>query len=244
MNLSNNSVLITGGASGIGLALARRLIDLGNTVIVCGRDRRRLDAAQAQVPGLTTLRADLADARQREALVESVLAIAPGLDLLINNAGIQRRGSFAGDDAGWPTRAAEIAINLEAPIHLTALLLPHLLARPHATIVNVSSGLAFLPLKFLPVYTATKAGLHAFTVALRADLADRQVRVVEIVPPAVDTDLGGAGLHADGVPVDRFVDAVICRLAAGELEIGYGLSDELRRASRDEIEQLLVELNG
>ena len=157
MNMSGNSVLITGGGSGIGLALARRFVDLGNDVIICGRDIGRLDAAKAQVPGITTLRADLADARQREALVESVLAIAPKLNMLVNNSGIQRRGSFVADSAAWDERAEEIAINLEAPIHLAALLLPHLVAQPDATIINVSSGLAFLPLKFAAVYVATKA---------------------------------------------------------------------------------------
>jgi len=244
VNMSGNSVLITGGGSGIGLALARRFVDLGNDVIICGRDIGRLDAAKAQVPGITTLRADLADARQREALVESVLAIAPKLNMLVNNSGIQRRGSFVADSAAWDERAEEIAINLEAPIHLAALLLPHLVAQPDATIINVSSGLAFLPLKFAAVYVATKAGLHAFSMALRADLASSRVRVVEIVPPAVDTGLGGAGLHTHGVSVDTFVDAVMERIAAGELEIGHGPSDTFRFATRGEIEELLQNLNG
>lgn len=243
MRMSGNSVLITGGGSGIGLALARRFVELGNDVIICGRDIGRLDAAKAQIPAITTLRADLADASQREALVTSVLAIAPKLNVLVNNSGIQRRGSFLADTGTWDERASEIAINLEAPIHLAALLLPHLVARPDATIINVSSGLAFLPLKFAAVYAATKAGLHAFSVALRADLTS-SVRVIEIVPPAVDTDLGGTGLHTDGVPVDTFVNAVMDRIAEGELEIGYGPSDGFRLATRGEIEALLKTFNG
>ncbi|MGV6876336.1 SDR family NAD(P)-dependent oxidoreductase [Pseudochelatococcus sp. B33] len=129
-------------------------------------------------------------------------------------------------------------------MHLTSLLLPRLSAQPQAAIINVSSGLAFLPLKFAAVYVATKAALHAFTMALRADLAGGGVRIVEIVPPAVDTDLGGAGLHTEGVSVDAFADAAMSRLAAGELEIGYGPSDRFRLASRGEIEALLNDLNG
>ncbi|UCJ15922.1 SDR family NAD(P)-dependent oxidoreductase [Pseudomonas sp. MM211] len=244
MKMSGNSVLITGGGSGIGLALARRFVELGNEVIICGRDIDRLDAAKAQIPAITTLRADLADASQREALVASVLEIAPKLNVLVNNSGIQRRGSFLADTGTWDERASEIAINLEAPIHLAALLLPHLVARPNATIINVSSGLAFLPLKFAAIYVATKAGLHAFSVALRADLASSRVSVIEIVPPAVDTDLGGTGLHTDGVPVDTFVNAVMNRMAEGELEIGYGPSDGFRLATRGEIEELLKTFNG
>lgn len=242
--MSKNSVLVTGGGSGIGLALATRFRRLDAEVIICGRNRGRLDAAKEAVPGLKTDCADLADADQREALVQSVLEIAPRLNVLVNNAGIQRRGSFAADRATWNDRAEEIAINLVAPLHLTSLLLPDLSAQPEAAIINASSGLAFLPLKFAAVYAATKAKLHAFTLALRADIASDSVRKIEIVPPAVDTELSGAGHHSGAVPVGAFAYAIMARLAAGDLGIGYGPSEILRLATRSEVDALLNKLNG
>lgn len=244
MELRANSVLVTGGGSGIGLELARALLARGNHVLVCGRDEKRLSAAVDAVPGLVALQADVSTAPGRERLLADALALAPDLDMLVNNAGIQRRARFGADGAPWAERAQEIAINLEAPIHLTALFLPHLRRRPRAAIVNVSSGLAFLPVTFAPVYAATKAGLHSFTRALRAELKGSGIGVIEIIPPAVNTDLGGAGLHAQGVPVDAFVAAVVERMAAGEAEIGYGPSDLFRTADRRQLEDIAARLNG
>jgi len=244
MKMSGNTVLVTGGGSGIGLALATRWLTAGSRVIVCGRDAGKLAAAAAAHPGLETIRADIASADGREALVAAVLKVAPDLDVLVNNAGIQRRGSFMTDAAPWTDRASELAVNLEAPLHLIALLSAHLTARGYAAIVNVSSGLAFLPVRFAPVYAATKAALHSFTVALRAELRATPVAVIEIIPPAVDTNLGGAGLHRDGVPLDDFADGVFTRLAQGDVEIGYGASDKFRQATRPEIDAILQKMNA
>src|SRR6476661_598732 len=236
MNLSNNTILVTGGATGIGLALATRLLAAGSTVIICGRRADKLDEAQRQHPGLHTCVCDLAQATDRQELARWVQAEFPQLNVLLNNAGIQNRFQLTDDTADWEARRQEIAINLEAPIHLTSLLLPYLRQQPNAAIVNVSSGLAFAPAAFAPIYSATKAALHAFTLSLRHQLAGTGVRVLEIVPPAVNTDLGGAGLHTWGVPVDAFADAVLARLAAGEEEVGYGTSEEARLASRAELD--------
>ena len=137
----------------------------------------------------------------------------------------------------------EIAINFEAPVHLTAFLIPHLLQQTNAAIVNITSGLAFAPLARAPVYSATKAALHSFTLSLRHQVAQLPLEVIEIAPPAVDTDLGGPGLHTWGVNVDEFLDAVMPRLAAGELEIGYGFSDETRNASRRELDAVFQRIN-
>jgi uncharacterized oxidoreductase len=244
MDMAGNTVLVTGGGSGIGLALAQRFLASGSDVIICGRDAERLEAAHRANPGLQILRADVAGQAGRERLAAAVVDAYPALNILVNNAGIQRRGRFRADTAPWAERAAEIAINLEAPIHLASLLLPHLAAQPRASIVNVTSGLAFIPMAFAPVYAATKAAMHSFSQALRAELADSPVTVVEIIPPAVKTDLGGAGLHDDGVPVDAFADGVIARLAAGESEIGYGMSEDFRTATRDQLAALYRQLNG
>lgn len=242
MDLSSRTVLVTGGGSGIGLALARRLRDAGSRVIVCGRRAERLREVEAADPGIGTRVCDLADEAGRRSLVDWAVAEYPELDVLVNNAGIQRRVDLAAENDASGIRA-EIAINLEAPIHLSSLFLPHFRRRPSAAIVNVTSGLSFAPLARVPVYCATKAALHSFTLSLRKQLEGTGVEVVEIIPPAVDTDLGGPGLHKFGVSVDALLDFVMPRLAAGEREIAYGFAQESSRASREELDRIFEQVN-
>ena len=242
MELKDRTVLVTGGASGIGLALATRFQTAGSRVIVCGRREHALTAARAAHPGLETRVCDVADPAQRVELARWAVERFPALDVLVNNAGIQRRVP-ATQLEPWHETAHEIAINLEAPIHLAKLLLPHLRSRPAAAIVNVGSGLAFAPLALAPVYSATKAAMHSFTLSLRHELAGTPVEVVEIVPPAVQTDLGGAGLHTFGAPLDAFADAVMARIAAGETEVAYGTSEKSSRASREELDAIFARMN-
>lgn len=242
MELGSSTVLITGGASGIGLALAERFLEARSAVIVCGRREEKLREARARYPRLTIRACDVAEERERVALFRWVVAEFPQLNVLVNNAGIQRRVSLA-EPEEWGQTRTEIAINLEAPVHLAALFIPHLLRQEHPAIVNVTSGLAFVPLTRVPIYCATKAGLHSFTLSLRHQLAHTPIRVVEIVPPAVNTDLGGPGLHTFGVPVGEFADAVVARLRAGDLEIPYGFSAEASHASREEREALFTRMN-
>jgi uncharacterized oxidoreductase len=167
----------------------------------------------------------------------------PRLNVLVNNAGIQRRVTLA-DPEPWPQTAEEIAINLHAPIHLSRLFIPHLTAQPASAIINITSGLAFAPLAAVPVYCATKAAMHSFTVSLRHQLAGTPTQVIEVIPPAVDTDLGGPGLHASGVSLDEFADAVMPRLAQGDLEIAYGFAQQSSRASRADLDALVARMNG
>jgi uncharacterized oxidoreductase len=247
MNLSNNTILLTGGATGIGLALAQRFTRAGSQVIICGRRADKLQEAQQQVPGLHCYECDLAQAASRAKLVSRVVADFPALNVLINNAGIQNRFQVAelpADLAAWEQQRQEIAINLEAPIHMAALLVPHLRQQREPTIINVSSGLAFAPMAAAPIYSATKAALHSFTLSLRRQLADTGVQVLEIVPPGVNTDLGGPGLHTWAVPVDDFADSIVARLAAGEKEVGYGTSESNRLASRAELDARFKQMNG
>jgi uncharacterized oxidoreductase len=166
----------------------------------------------------------------------------PGLNVLVNNAGIQVHASLH-ETAHWEEFRDEIAINLLAPIHLSMLFFPHLRARERAAIVNVTSGLAFAPLARTPVYAATKAALHSFTLSLRRQLEGTGVEVVEVIPPAVDTDLGGPGLHTFGVKVDEFLDGVIPRLENGEREVAYGFAQQSSRASREELDALADRMN-
>jgi uncharacterized oxidoreductase len=244
MIFEHRTILITGGASGIGLALAERFARTGNQVIVCGRREDALARARARVPGLQTLHADVARADERVALLERVTGDYPALDVLVNNAAVQKHPPPLVRAQDWSAHEHEIATNLAAPMHLAMLFLPHLLARPEAAILNVSSGLAFTPIARIATYCATKAALHSFTQSLRAQLADTRVAVVEIIPPAVNTELGGQGLHTHGEPLDAYADDVMRRLAAGELEFGYKSSEERRNASRAELDRRFAAANG
>ncbi|MFD2055809.1 SDR family oxidoreductase [Mesorhizobium calcicola] len=196
LKLAGNTILITGGATGIGLALARRLSEQGNQVIVCGRKEEALANARAEVPAFATRVCDIADAESRRSMVEWLKAEYPNLNVVINNAGVQHHRDFT-RDPGIETLDQEVAINLTAPIHLIALLLPMLKERQNAAIVNISSGLAFSPMADVPVYCATKAAIHSFTLSLRHQLKQTGIRVVEIAPPIVDTGLGG-GTRSEG----------------------------------------------
>lgn len=193
MNLSLSTILITGGGSGIGLALTERLHAAGNTVLICGRDAAKLRAAAERLPGLRTLICDVAWPAERQRLFAWATTEAPPLNVLLNNAGVQRQVQFATTTEPWAATAAEIAINLEAPMHLAMLFLQHWHARPQAApvVINVSSGLGFVPLARVPVYSATKAAMHSFTQSLRRQLVGTLVEVIEIIPPAVHTELGG-----------------------------------------------------
>lgn len=239
MNLGGNTVLITGGATGIGFALAERFLKAGSEVIICGRREDKLQEARQKHPALHIRVCDVAEEAQRLELFKWATKAFPKLNVLVNNAGIQRRGSFLEDREPWSVRRQEIAINVEAPIHLSALFIPHLQQQEQAAIINVSSGLAFTPGTFASVYSATKAAIHSFTMTLRHELAHTSINVIEIVPPAVDTDLGGVGIHTMGVPVDEFANSIMKRMVAGELEVGYGRSEKARLASREEIDEMV-----
>lgn len=238
MQLSGNTVLITGGASGIGLAMAERFLAAGSEVIICGRRADKLEEAQGRFPNLHTRVCDVSSDAKRDELAAWALATFPNLNVLVNNAGIQQRINLLNTTFEWADYQRELAINLDGPIHLTTLFLPHLVKQSAATIINVSSGLAITPAAWAPVYSATKAALHSFTMSLRLQVAKAtNVSVIEILPPAVNTDLGGVGLHTFGAPLDAFSDAVFEGLQAGDLEIGYGGTEQRASALRDEIGQ-------
>jgi len=191
MRISGNTVLITGGGSGIGLALSEALVRCGNHVIICGRRRNKLREAQVRVPGIHFRVCNITNTRSRQALVAWVLSEFRGLNVLVNNAGIQRQVNFLKGSRDIRGGADEEATNLMAPLHLSAQLLPHLRRKKEAAIVNISSGLAFTPLAVVPVYCATKAAIHSWSLSLRHQLRDTSVRVFEIAPPMVATELAG-----------------------------------------------------
>lgn len=187
MKATGNTILITGGGSGIGAALARRLHDLGNTVIVAGRRREALNQVAVGRANIHALTLDIEDAGSITTFAKQLLADHPRLNLLINNAGIMRSEPLE-TARNLADAEATIATNLLGPIRLTDALIDHLVAQPDATIVNVSSGLAFVPSVAAPVYAATKAALHSYTISLRLALRGK-VEVIELAPPGVQTAL-------------------------------------------------------
>lgn len=239
MKLSNNKILITGGASGIGLGLTERFLAEGNTVIVCGRREDVLAEISAKHSQIITKRCDVALPEERKNLYEWIAAKHSDLNVLINNAGIQQHMNVADDDF-YERAKTEIAINVEAPIHLTTLFLKLASLR---TIVNVTSGLSFVPLTKAPVYSATKAFFHSFTRSLRHTLKDKNIEVIEIIPPAINTDLGGKGLHDFAPPVSDFIASVFAQLEEGKTEITFGQSEAMKNAAPDEQEKIFAMLN-
>lgn len=219
MELSGHTVLITGGASGIGLGMAARFLHADSTVIVCGRDLRKLQDAEQAHPGLVTFQADLSTPADRSRLIEWVTKTYPRFDILVNNAGIQRRLGFLRDDSDWDERAAEIRINFDAPAHLVSLVQPHFMGLESAAIINITSNLAFRAAPFAPIYAATKAALHSLSLSLRAEYKGTAIEVINIIPSIVNTDLGGKGLHDHGVSVEEFSDFIMGRLRDGEVDI-------------------------
>lgn len=218
---TQRTVVVTGGSSGIGLGLARRYAGTGARVVVTGRHRARLDAAHHDLPDVVTVAGDLADPAARVALADRIGELG-GWDVLVNNAGIQRRVPIAEDHADWTERQGELDLLLAAPLHLATLLLPPALARRRpAQIVNVTSGGAFAPQPFAPAYSAAKAALHSWTLNLRYALAGTAVRVTELIPPAVATGLGDPSAP-HGADVDAFCDTVFPHIEAGDEQVGFG----------------------
>ena len=243
MELSGHTVLVTGGASGIGRSLAERFLRAGSEVIVCGRRTDKLDEVKAMHPSITVRRCDVAVAAERQSLADWVVGAFPHLDVLVNNAGIQRRVDLSTIEP-WEATHAEIAINFEAQVHVCTLLLPHLARQKRPAIVNVTSGLAFVPLTAAPIYSATKAAFHSFTLSLREQLKKTPVQVIEIIPPAVNTDLGGPGLHTFGTPLEEFTDAVVAQLQQGSAEVTYGFSAQAAQASANERAEMFARMNS
>lgn len=238
MQLTNNTILITGGATGIGLALAAAFLQKGNTVIVCGRRETALHEAQRQFPALITIVADVATPTGRTQLANWVKATYPALNVLVNNAGIQREFSVDNlDVAAQFDHENEIETNLTAPIHLTFLLMPHLLRQPQAAVINVSSGLGYVPKAIMPVYCATKAALISFSTSLRLQLKGTTVQVFDVAPPIVETDLDqGARARRDqlvnGILPKQVADETLVGLARNQFNIAIDKVKLLKLGSR------------
>lgn len=210
MQKSGNTILITGGGSGIGAALAHEFHAAGNQVIVAGRRQAALDALVAEHPGMAALTVDMEDAAAIAAFAGKLVADFPALNAVIHNAGIM----VVEDRIDLAIAEATVATNLLGPIRLTHALLPHLLAQPAATLMTVTSGLAFVPLAATPTYSATKAALHSWSQSMRHQLKDSHVAVIELAPPGVQTDLmPGHAENPQMMPLDEYIAEVMGLLA-------------------------------
>lgn len=240
MEITNNKILITGGASGIGLGLTERFIQENNTVIICGRRESVLNEVAAKFPSVITRTCDLSVAEEREQLYQWIADEHPDVNVLVNNAGVQQWMSVSDDDF-FQRAKSELTVNVEAPLHLTSLFikLPAL-----TSIINVTSGLAFVPFTKVPVYSATKAFFHSFTLSLRSLLTGKGIEVIELIPPALNTDLGGKGLHDHAPPVGDFINAVFNQLKEGKTELTFGPSDAMANATPDELRTIFSRMNA
>ncbi len=209
MQMTGNTILITGGASGIGRALAERFHALGNTVIIAGRREALLEQVAAAHPGMKSAVLDIADAAAIQRFAQQLMLEYPSLNAVIHNAGIMKTEILS--EGKLEDAEATIATNLLGPIHLNAALIQHLEAQPHATIMTVSSGLAFAPLSLNPTYCATKAAIHSYTQSLRYQLKDSSVQVLELIPPYVQTELTGERQANDphAMPLEEFTSEVM-----------------------------------
>ena len=249
MDISGNTILITGGATGIGYAIAESFLEAGNEVIICGRREERLLEAQKKHPEFKIKVCNVAEEADQRTLVEWVSTKFSNLNILVNNAGVQRDIDFTKGISEFLTGENEIKINLEAPIILTGLFIPYLTGKKEAAIINISSGLGFVPAARMPVYSASKAGLHAFSMALRQQLLKLGIKVFEVVPPAVDTELNPEGRAKRGnYKVDlkpkEFVAAVMKGFKNDIFEIGYGMTEGHIKASREELDKSFQQMNS
>jgi uncharacterized oxidoreductase len=228
MKLTGRTILITGGSAGIGLAFALKFSELGNEVIVTGRRQRVLDEVKAKYPRLHTMQSDVADPAQIAALATRVKAEFPKLDVLMNNAGVMLYKNLRAPATDLAGLMAEVNINVGGVIGMTSGFIDILIANK-GTVINVSSGLAFVPLPAAPIYSATKAAIHSYTQSLRFQLEETGVDVIEIMPPAVKTDMttelaeGGASV----ITTDELVKQSLALLKKGVLEIRPGQSKTL-----------------
>jgi uncharacterized oxidoreductase len=243
MKLTDRTILITGGSAGIGLAFALKFLELGNRVLVTGRRQAVLDDIRAKHPALHAIRSDVADPAQVAALAESIKRDFPELDVLVNNAGISRYKNLSVPASDLADLMTEVNVNVGGVIRMTSAFID-LLKGNRGTLINVSSALAYVPLPCLPIYCATKAAIHSYTQSLRFQLEDTGMEVIELMPPAVRTEMT-ADLPEEAlslITTDKLVALSIASLKRGALEVRPGQSAQLallRRVAPDFINRQL-----
>ncbi|OUL60653.1 SDR family oxidoreductase [Flavobacterium sp. AJR] len=240
MELLNNKILITGGASGIGLGLTERFIKENNTVIVCGRRESVLKELTDKFPTVITRICDLSIEEERIDLYKWISENHSDLNVLVNNAGIQQWMNVSDEDF-FERAKTEIATNIEAPLHLISLFIN---LKSLKTVMNVTSGLSFSPYAKVPVYSATKAFFRSFTLSLRHLLKPKNIEVIEIIPPALNTDLGGIGLHNAAPSVESFIESIFEQLKEGKDQLTFGSSETRANASAADLKTAFNQMNA
>ncbi|MBS1687629.1 MAG: SDR family NAD(P)-dependent oxidoreductase [Bacteroidetes bacterium] len=242
MKIGGNTILITGATSGIGLAFAEEFYKAGSKVIVCGRREDRLKQLGEKYPGMITKICDVSVTDQRKELAAWVIKEYPETNIIMNNAGIQLTCDMT-QEVDLDRVYAEVDTNLIAPLHIASLFAPHLKTKQDAAIINISSGLAFVPLAFMPVYCATKAAIHSLTLSLRHQLRDTSVKVFEIAPPSTDTELGHdrrpdkTQTHG-GLPISEFITEAMEAIKNDTLEAPIAHSKVLHAKREEMFEQM------
>ncbi|MFB9841393.1 SDR family oxidoreductase [Mucilaginibacter ginsenosidivorans] len=189
MDLSNNTILITGGGSGIGFTLAKKFIQLNNRVIICGRNLEKLKAAKQKYPSIEIIQCDVSDEHSVETLVQEILETHPNLNFLVNNAGIMKMWNIRRETTNIREQKKEILTNFFGTVQLTQSLIPHLLGQKNSAVLNVSSGLAFVPMSAAPIYNATKAAIHSYSISIRQQLQNTAIKIFEVLPAAIETQM-------------------------------------------------------
>ena len=238
MKLKDNTILITGGTSGLGYEFAKRLLDLGNTVIITGRDQDKLNDTRKALPGIHAIRSDVSDPVQIQELYRQVISRFQQLNMLINNAGEMRIISLHDASIDLKDITREIEINLMGPIRMVQAFLPHLKQQQAAAILNVTSGIALFPFPVSPVYGASKAGLRSYTQSLRVQLKNTVVKVFELVAPAAKTPLTDNFTETEGFDTkllmepNKLIDAAIKDLQNDTYEVLPGIAKVMKLMSR------------
>lgn len=230
---------------GIGYSLAEEFVKTGNEVIICGRREDKLAEAKAKLPQLTTIVSDVSKPEDRESLYNWAICKFPELNILVNNAGIQRRINFRKGIDELKNNENEVDINLSSTIHLSAYFIPDFLKLKEAAIINISSGLGFIPIALMPVYCATKAAIHSFSISLRHQLKGTSVKVFEIIPPTVDTDLdrGARGTVNRGIKPGEVGIAALKGIENDEYECVVGMARNLVEGAKTNFDQFFNNMN-
>ncbi len=237
MELKNSTILITGGTSGIGLEFVKQLGAKGAAdIIITGRDLSKLEKAKKQYPNVHIFQSDVSEPKDIETLYQNVTKQFPALNIVINNAGIMRNMDLQDTSMDLENITREIDINLSGTIRMVQQFLPYLKKKESAAIVNISSGLAFVPFPLSPIYSATKAGVHAYTRVLRLQLKKTKVKIFELAPPGTNTDLmdnfKGLVDEKQNMDVDKMVEAAIQGILKNKMEIKPGVAKVLKIMSR------------
>lgn len=232
MKTAGNTILITGGSSGIGFGFAKEFLRLGNKIIICGRSEYSLNKVKERYPEIMIRTCDVSIASEREELYDWAKTSHPDINILINNAGVQLNTNIT-RTFDLKKVNLEMDTNIVAPIHLSSLFVPLLETKKESAIINITSGLAFAPLAFMPVYCATKAALHSFTLSMRHNLKNTSIKVFEIAPPSVDTQLGSdrredKSQSHGGISVDEFLKEAMEAISGDVYEVAIGQAKGLR----------------